>query len=34
VTASNFGQILSTVGTNGSVGTNGRRLQLALIYRF
>lgn len=34
VTASNFGQILSTVGTNGAVGTNGRRVQLALIYRF
>jgi len=34
VTASNFGQILSTVGTNGAVGTNGRRIQLALIYRF
>jgi hypothetical protein len=32
--ASNFGKILSTVGTNGSVGTNGRRLQLGLIFRY
>ena len=34
VTATNFGQILSTVGTNGSVGTNGRRLQLGMIFRY
>jgi len=32
--ANNFGQILSTVGTNGAVGTNGRRLQFAVLYRY
>ena len=32
--ASTFGVILSTVGTNGAVGTNGRRLQLGLIFRY
>ena len=31
---SNYGRILSTVGTNGSVGGNGRRLQLGLILRY
>jgi hypothetical protein len=30
----NYGKILSTVGTNGSVGTNGRRVQLSLILTF
>lgn len=30
----NFGVIKSTVGTNGVVGTNGRRLQLSLLLRF
>jgi len=30
----NFGVIKSTVGTNGVVGTNGRRLQLSLLIRF
>lgn len=32
--ASNFGQILATIGTNGAVGTNGRRLQLGMIFRY
>ena len=32
--ADEFGEILSTVGTNGSVGTNGRRIQLGLILRY
>jgi hypothetical protein len=30
----NFGKILSTVGTNGNVGTNGRRMQLSLVLRY
>jgi hypothetical protein len=30
----NFGTIKSTVGTNGVVGTNGRRLQLSLLLHF
>ncbi|WP_176441553.1 TonB-dependent receptor [Granulicella rosea] len=30
----NFGTIRSTVGTNGVVGTNGRRLQLSLLLHF
>lgn len=30
----NFGVIKATVGTNGVVGTNGRRLQLSLLLRF
>ena len=30
----NFGKILSTVGTNGSVGTNGRRVQMSLILNY
>jgi hypothetical protein len=33
-TANNFGKILSTVGTNGAVGTNGRRMQLSLILHY
>jgi len=33
-TANSFGVVLATVGTNGNVGTNGRRLQLALILRY
>jgi hypothetical protein len=32
--ASEFGEILSTVGTNGSVGTNGRRIQLGVILHY
>jgi hypothetical protein len=32
--ANEFGEILSTVGTNGAVGTNGRRLQIGLILRY
>ncbi len=32
--ASNFGTILSTIGTNGAVGTNGRRLQLSLVLHY
>lgn len=32
--ASNFGKILSTVGTNGAVGTNGRRVQMSLILHY
>lgn len=31
---SSYGSIQSTVGTNGVVGTNGRRLQLSLLLRF
>jgi hypothetical protein len=31
---STFGKILATVGTNGAVGTNGRRLQLSGTLRF
>ncbi len=31
---SDHGQILSTVGKNGGVGTNGRRIQLALILNY
>jgi hypothetical protein len=31
---SNFGRVLSTVGTNGNVGTNGRRMQLSLVLRY
>jgi len=30
----NYGKILATVGTNGAVGGNGRRLQLGLILRY
>ena len=30
----NFGVILSTVGTNGNVGTNGRRMQMSLVLRY
>ena len=30
----NFGKVLSTVGTNGNVGTNGRRMQLSLVLRY
>jgi hypothetical protein len=30
----NYGVIQSTVGTNGVVGTNGRRIQLSLLLRF
>jgi Carboxypeptidase regulatory-like domain/TonB-dependent Receptor Plug Domain len=30
----NFGQILATVGTNGVVGSNGRRIQLGAILHF
>jgi hypothetical protein len=33
-TVNNFGKILSTVGTNGNVGTNGRRMQLSLVLRY
>lgn len=33
-TATNVGQILSTVGTNGAATTNGRRVQLALIVTY
>jgi hypothetical protein len=33
-TATNVGQILSTVGTNGAATTNGRRIQLALILSY
>jgi hypothetical protein len=29
-----FGRVLSTVGTNGNVGTNGRRMQLSLVLRY
>jgi hypothetical protein len=32
--ANSFGSIQATVGTNGSVGTNGRRLQLGMIFRY
>jgi hypothetical protein len=34
ISVSSFGSILSTVGTNGNVGTNGRRLQLSLVLRY
>lgn len=30
----NFGVILATVGTNGNVGTNGRRMQMSLVLRY
>lgn len=30
----NFGRVLSTVGTNGNVGTNGRRMQMSLVLRY
>ena len=32
--SNNYGKILSTVGTNGALGSNGRRLQLGLIFRY
>ena len=33
-TINTFGVVLATVGTNGNVGTNGRRMQLSLVLRY
>jgi hypothetical protein len=34
VSISTFGVILNTVGTNGNVGTNGRRMQISLVLHY
>jgi hypothetical protein len=33
-TINTFGVVLATVGTNGNVGTNGRRMQMSLVLRY
>ncbi len=33
-TINTFGVVLATVGTNGNVGTNGRRMQFSLVLRY
>ncbi len=33
-TVNTFGVVLATVGTNGNVGTNGRRVQLSLVLHY